>query len=87
MRRWLLLLVLLTLAGCAAPPVRYKTVPVTVTKMVSVPPELTKPCPKALPQNDTVAEAVSVANARGVCVDILNGQLEQIRSLGNQSGQ
>lgn len=72
----------LVIAGCkpdiVKPP---KVVQTTVTRMVPVPDELTQPCPVAMPQANTVAEAVRVARARRDALVKCNNQLREIRSL------
>lgn len=77
--------VLLALFGCTPvkpQPVTPQVVTQTVTKYVSVPAELTQPCPIEAPRARTVAEAVRVARARKDALIECNHQLDQIRSLG-----
>ncbi|PXV60900.1 hypothetical protein SAMN04487785_1136 [Dyella jiangningensis] len=77
--------VLLALFGCAPvkqEPVTPHVVTQTVTKYVSVPDDLTTPCPIDQPKARTVAEAVRVARARKDALITCNKQLDAIRSLG-----
>ena len=69
--------------GCASKPViKYQSVPVEVIQYVPLPDKLTDPCPVPMPQNDTVAEAVSVAHARRVVIETCaNAKLDAIRSV------
>jgi hypothetical protein len=84
----LLFAVLLALFGCAPVkpqmPVTPQVVTQTVTQYVSVPAELTQPCPIEQPKARTVAEAVRVARARKDALTVCNKQLDAIRSLGPQ---
>ena len=78
-----LLIVAASLAGCNPPVVKPpKVVQTTVTRIVSVPEELTQPCPVAMPQANTAAEAVRVARARRDALVKCNNQLQEIRALG-----
>ena len=73
----------IAMAGCASKPIiKYQSVPVEVIKYVPLPDKLTAPCPVPMPQNDTVAEAVSVAHARRVIIETCaNAKLDAIRSV------
>jgi hypothetical protein len=78
---------LLAQYGCAQQtkpivPVTPTVVTQTVTQYVSVPAELTKPCPVEKPQLLLVKEAVRVARARKDALIQCNKQLDAIRSLG-----
>lgn len=84
--RILIAFALLALTACT-PQVRYKTVPVKVTQYVAIPDDWTRPCPIAEPQNDTVAEAVSVAHARKVSLLQCNADKAAIRKLGESNGK
>lgn len=79
--RVLVLIAVITLAGCAAPQIRYKAVPVVVTKYQPLPAKWLKPCPKAEPHDNTGLEVLRVASDRGACVDKLNGQIKAIKSV------
>lgn len=88
MRRYpaaLTLLAILLLAGCKtcppAPFVAPTVVRVPVTEYVSVPEELTEPCPVPALTGRTVGDVVQASNARKVALDRCNAQLRAIRSL------
>lgn len=85
----LILAAVLPLSGCPGDvkptaPVTPQVVTQTVTQYVSVPAELTQPCPIEQPKARTVAEAVRVARARKDALVACNRQLDAIRSLGPQ---
>lgn len=76
------LLILPLLAGCPGndrptPPPRVVTV--AVPTPVPVDKRLTAACPKVLPRDRSVEEAVRVARARGDALDQCNRQLDEIR--------
>lgn len=78
------LLIALALTGCAQKPkpvVIPQVVRVVVKEYVPVPKELTQRCPKAIPNDKTVKEAVRVARARGASIDDCNDQLQKIENL------
>lgn len=78
-----LLIVVASLAGCQPPVVKPpKVVQTTVKQIVPVPDELTKPCPIAMPQANTVAEAVRIARERRDALVKCNSRLQEIRALG-----
>lgn len=82
MRR-LALIAALALAGCASHPVQPpKVVEVVVEKLVSVPAPLTEPCRRPQKQNNTVAEAVRLANERDAALVECSGRMAKIRGLG-----
>jgi hypothetical protein len=81
--RALPLLILPLLAGCfgdVKPTVPPKIVYVTVKVPVPVDKRLTEPCPKVMPTNRTVEEAVKVAGARGKSLDDCNVRMTEIRN-------
>lgn len=59
-----------------------KVVEVQVTKYVPVPENLTKPCDEITKSDNTVGEAVRLANSRLESIRECNGRMEKIRSLG-----
>ena len=76
-------LILLVLAGCQTvkpiqPP---KVVEVAVEKIVPVPAALTEPCRQPEKKDNTVAEAVRLANERKAALDECSARLARIRSL------
>lgn len=87
----LVCIVLLAMFGCTPVkprvPVTPHVVTQTVTQYVSVPTELTQPCPIEQPKARTVAEAVRVARARKDSLIVCNQQLDKIRLIGSQAGQ
>jgi hypothetical protein len=71
------------LAGCQTRgPVVPKIVRVTVEKIVPVPEALTEPCDEVPTREQTLGEAVRVANARLASLKACNGKLAEIRGLG-----
>lgn len=80
-------LLTLLLAGCAAAPVAPvpTVVRVPVATPAPIPAGLTDPCPVAQPVDDTVGEAVRVAQARGLALtQCANTKLKAIRELGEK---
>lgn len=80
------LLILLALVAASAScqttgPTTPKVVQTAVTRYVPVPDRLTAPCVIAMPENNTVGEAVRVARARRAALEKCNGQLTRIREL------
>lgn len=85
MRRsdWLLIVVLLSMAGCAtvpypSPEIVTQVVRVPETRYVLIPPKLTEPCPIAEPSAMTVGEAVRVARERKTALERCNAKLREI---------
>lgn len=82
MRR-LALIALLALPACQTvkpipPP---KVVEVVVEKIVAVPKELTKPCRNTAKQDNSVSEAVRLANSRDEYLVECSARMERIRNL------
>ena len=79
----LALLGLALLAGCqSTPEIRTEVVEVTVREYVPVPEELTAPCQTHPAREQTVGEAIRVANARLASLAECNSRLRAIRDLG-----
>lgn len=81
----LALIAALALSGCQSAPKPIqppKVVEVPVTKIVPVPAELTGPCRQPAKQDNSVAEAVRLANERKAALDECSGRMARIRSLG-----
>lgn len=82
MRRFLPILLL---AGCATgvpkPP---EYIEVEVVRYVSVPPELTEPCPTDAPRSQTYAEAKRLALVRLASLEQCNRDKAKIRALGQK---
>lgn len=71
------------LAGCqSTPEIRTQVVEVVVREYVPVPEELTAPCDEHPAREQTVGEAVRVANARLASVRKCNADKAAIRDLG-----
>ena len=82
MRQLALTIAMLALAGCANQPVQPpKVVEVVVEKMVDVPEELTRDCGNSTKQNNSVAEAVRLANTRDELLKECTSRMRRIRSL------
>lgn len=84
--RCLPLIVCLVLAGCAtrAPlPKLPEVVRVPIVKIVPVPPELAAPCQLVEKRDNSVGEAVRLANARLVALEECDKRMSDIRKLGN----
>lgn len=76
------LILLLALAGCSTQPIRPpKVVEVVVEKLVPVPAPLAEPCRRPQKQNNTVAEAVRLANERDAALAECSARMAKIRSL------
>ena len=80
MRRITVILCAVIVSACT-PVVRYKAVPVVVTKYQPLPAKWLKPCPKAQPKDNSGLEVLRVASDRGACVDKLNAQMGAIKSV------
>lgn len=63
------------------PPPVPETVYVTVERIVPVPRELTADCDRVLKRENTVAEAVRLANSRLASLDECSGRMRRIREL------
>lgn len=87
MRANLLILLVLALAGCKTCPIPKapELVRVAVPTMVPVPAELTEPCTVISKRDNTVGEAVRLANARKAALDECSARMAQIRALGEES--
>ncbi|WP_167285217.1 Rz1-like lysis system protein LysC [Marilutibacter alkalisoli] len=78
-------MLLLVLAACRGtcpdikPP---EIVEVVVERYVPLPADLTRPCGDTAKRNNTVSEAVRLANARKADRDECNARMTQIRELG-----
>ena len=84
MRAPALIGVALALAGCHSIPQPIqppKVVEVVVEKLVPVPEELTKDCGNTAKQNNSVAEAVRLANTRDELLKECTSRMRRIRSL------
>lgn len=82
MPRYVVLLSLLGLVGCAGQQVQCplpKTVTLTVTKYVALPEAFTSHVPTEQPQNRTCGEATRVAKVRASAIDQCNSKLDAIR--------
>ena len=78
----LAVIVLLALAGCQTAPIKPpKVVEVAVEKIVPVPAALTEPCQQPEKKDQTVAEAVRLANERKAALDECSARMARIRSL------
>lgn len=79
----IVLVILLALAGCqSCPVVPPKVVHVTVEKIVPVPAELTADCDPVPKRDNSLGEAVRLANSRGASLAECNGRMARIRALG-----
>lgn len=79
------LIALLALAGCKTAPERIvvpELVKVPVDRYIQIPERLTRPCVSPPLESRTVEAVVEAANARKLCEDRLNGQMREIRGLG-----
>ena len=82
MRTAALTLALLGLAACQSAPIKPpKVVEVVVTKIVSVPARLTKPCDLVAKKGNSVGEAIRLANARKASIAECNARLAEIGGL------
>lgn len=84
--RSLPLILLALLAGCASNPPLPKLpeiVRVPVVKIVPVPPELSAPCQAVAKRDNSVGEAVRLANARQAALEECDARMSDIRKLGN----
>lgn len=84
--RCLPLIACLVLAGCAtrAPvPKLPEVVRVPVVKIVPVPAELAAPCQVVDKRDNSVGEAVRLANARRAALEECDARMAEIRKLGN----
>jgi hypothetical protein len=80
--RALALIAALAVAGCATRPIQPpKVVEVVVEKIVAVPEELTVPCRNTAKQDNSVAEAVRLANTRDEYLDECSKRMQRIRNL------
>lgn len=83
MRRLPLILLLLALAGCqSCPVVPPKVVHLAVETMIPVPAELTAPCDPVAKRDDSLGEAVRLANARAAALAECSQRMARIRALG-----
>lgn len=85
LRRPVLLIAIVALAGCASAPeqpVMPKVVQVIVPQYVAVPAPLTIACPVAEPSDRTIGTLVGIAYARKQALIRCNQQLDAIRKLG-----
>lgn len=81
--RAVVLIAVLALAGCAQKGVTVpKVVHVNDTRYM-VPADLLAHCPIAMPTNQTIGEAVRIANARRVALEACNAVKDQYRGLDN----
>lgn len=80
MRRHLLIACAM-LAGCQSVPEAPEVVRVVVTKTVPVPAELARDCDLPAKRDNTVGEAVRLANARAESLRECNKRLKAIRGL------
>ena len=91
MRAFLPLLTLTFLTGCATERVVEKPVPVPVpgpTQYVEVPTELVTTREKtSIPDSITYGQAIELWSRDRATIDIINGQLLGIKSLGDDDGQ
>lgn len=82
MRRLALTLAALALAGCANQPIQPpEVVEVVVEKLVDVPEELTRDCGNTAKKDNSVAEAVRLANTRDELLKECTSRMRRIRSL------
>ncbi|MFA4405021.1 hypothetical protein P2B08_17695 [Xanthomonas perforans] len=84
MNRMLLIVILLTLAGCGdknAKPTIPTVVRVTVPKPVRLPDELTKPCPAVRAKERTVEAVVSAYNTNVPAQEDCDRRMGEIRKL------
>lgn len=84
--RCLSLIACLVLAGCAtrAPlPKLPEVVRVPVVKIVPVPPELAAPCQAVAKRDNSIGEAVRLANARQAALEECDKRMSDIRKLGS----
>ena len=86
MRLAIVAIALLALTACKSTPARIvvpQLVKVPVDRYIHVPEELTRPCVSPPLESRTVEAVVEAANARKLCEDRLNGQMREIRGLGD----
>lgn len=84
MRAPALIGVVLALAGCQSIPTPIqppKVVEVVVEKLVDVPEELTRDCGNTTKQDNSVAEAVRLANTRDELLKECTSRMRRIRGL------
>lgn len=80
----LILLVLAPLMGgatCERRPTLPKVVEVEVVKVVPVPEELSVDCDRVPKREDSYAEAIRLANARGASLEECSARMKRIREL------
>lgn len=80
-------LILLVLAGCASTPDVPRLpeiVRVPVETIVPVPAALTAPCDEVAKADNTIGEAIRLANARLASLQACNKRLAEIRELGRK---
>lgn len=78
-----LLGLLCAFGSCQPKPVQPpKIVEVVVTKIVPVPPELSKDCIEVAKRDNSTGEAVRLANARKAANEECTGRMQKIRGLG-----
>ncbi|MBB1060411.1 Rz1-like lysis system protein LysC [Marilutibacter spongiae] len=80
------LIAIALMAGCrSCPDIKVpELVRVPVPTMVPVPAELTEPCAQVAKRDNTVGEAVRLANARKAALEECSKRMSQIRSLGTE---
>lgn len=71
--------------GCERKPTPPKVVYVTVEKTVGVPAELSRDCQAIPKQDNTYAEAVRLANARGAANEECTSRMRKIRALAPEA--
>lgn len=80
MRNLPLIVLALLLAACQTCPAP-KVVHVTVERIVPVPDELAAPCATVAKRDNSMGEAVRLANARAAALEECSGRMERIRNL------
>jgi hypothetical protein len=78
------LIAVLALAGCQSAPLLIqppKVVEVVVEKIVPVPGLLTEPCKRPVKKQNTVGEAVRLANERDAALEECSARMARIRGL------
>lgn len=81
MRRVALIVLLPLLANCAHQATLPKTVEVEVVRVVPVPDELSRDCDPVPKREDSYAEAIRLANARGASLAECSARMKRIREL------
>jgi hypothetical protein len=82
MRNLPLIVLVLLLAACqTCPVVPPKVVHVTIEKIVPVPAELAAPCDAVAKRDNSMGEAVRLANARAAALEECSGRMDRIRNL------